>query len=137
MLRYCSEAFQSSISKSEISKWVCWRSVRKGEAQRCRPGLLIIGFRSTFACWSVHRRVDRTRLAVWNFPNSFATSHPQYTHTLAHITVKMSAEEDQSQSGYEDGLAGGPGAPTPLAGLEVSLHVSAAIQCAMLNRHRA
>lgn len=32
----------------------------------------------------------------------------------------MSAEEDQqSQSGYEDGLAGGPGAPTPLSALEV------------------
>ncbi|KAI7363555.1 hypothetical protein KC336_g21566, partial [Hortaea werneckii] len=30
----------------------------------------------------------------------------------------MSAEEDQSQSGYEDGLAGGPGAPTPLTQLE-------------------
>jgi hypothetical protein len=30
----------------------------------------------------------------------------------------MSAEEVQSQSGYEDGL-GGPGAPTPLSALEV------------------
>lgn len=30
----------------------------------------------------------------------------------------MSAEEEQSQSGYEDGLAGGPGAPTPLSALE-------------------
>lgn len=27
-------------------------------------------------------------------------------------------DEEQSQSGYEDGLAGGPGAPTPLASLE-------------------
>ena len=31
----------------------------------------------------------------------------------------MSAEEEQSQSGYDDGLAGGPGAPTPLTALEV------------------
>lgn len=31
----------------------------------------------------------------------------------------MSAEEDQSQSGYDDGLAGGPGAPTPLSALDV------------------
>jgi DNA repair protein RAD51 len=31
----------------------------------------------------------------------------------------MSAEDEQSQSGYEDGLAGGPGAPTPLSALEV------------------
>jgi len=30
----------------------------------------------------------------------------------------MSAEDEQSQSGYEDGAAGGPGAPTPLAALE-------------------
>ncbi|KAF2484270.1 Rad51-domain-containing protein [Neohortaea acidophila] len=30
----------------------------------------------------------------------------------------MSAEEEQSQSGYDDGLAGGPGAPTPLSALE-------------------
>jgi hypothetical protein len=31
----------------------------------------------------------------------------------------MSAE-DLSQSGYEDGLAGGPGAPQPLSVLEAS-----------------
>jgi hypothetical protein len=31
----------------------------------------------------------------------------------------MSADDDQSQSGYEEGLAGGPGAPTPLHQLEV------------------
>lgn len=30
----------------------------------------------------------------------------------------MSAEDEQTQSGYEDGLAGGPGAPTPLSALE-------------------
>ncbi|KAK1033513.1 RecA recombinase Rhp51, partial [Friedmanniomyces endolithicus] len=30
----------------------------------------------------------------------------------------MSAEEEPSQSGYEDGHAGGPGAPTPLGALE-------------------
>lgn len=29
----------------------------------------------------------------------------------------MSAEDDQSQSGYEDGAAG-PGAPTPISALE-------------------
>jgi len=35
----------------------------------------------------------------------------------------MSAEEDQqSQSGYDE-QAGGPGAPTPLAALEVCLHI--------------
>jgi len=34
----------------------------------------------------------------------------------------MSAEEVQSQSGYEDGL-GGPGAPTPLSALEVRASV--------------
>ena len=35
----------------------------------------------------------------------------------------MSAEEQelQSQSGYDDGMAGGPGAPTPLSALEVLL----------------
>lgn len=27
-------------------------------------------------------------------------------------------DEEQSQSGYEDGMAGGPGAPTPLTQLE-------------------
>jgi hypothetical protein len=32
----------------------------------------------------------------------------------------MSVEEEQSQSGYEDGI-GGPGAPTPLSALEVGL----------------
>lgn len=32
----------------------------------------------------------------------------------------MSAEEDvQSQSGYEEGAGGGPGAPTALSALEV------------------
>ena len=31
----------------------------------------------------------------------------------------MSAEDEQSQSGYDDGLAGGPGAPTPLSALDV------------------
>lgn len=37
----------------------------------------------------------------------------------------MSAEEAQSQSGIEEdeGMAGGPGAPTPLSALEVILHV--------------
>jgi len=30
----------------------------------------------------------------------------------------MSAEDEQSQSGYEEGAAGGPGAPTPLSALE-------------------
>ncbi|KAK5181872.1 RecA recombinase Rhp51 [Cryomyces antarcticus] len=30
----------------------------------------------------------------------------------------MSAEDEQSQSGYEDGGVGGPGAPTPLSALE-------------------
>jgi len=34
----------------------------------------------------------------------------------------MSAEDDQSQNGLEDGGAAGPGAPTPLTALEVSLH---------------
>jgi hypothetical protein len=28
-------------------------------------------------------------------------------------------DDEQSQSGYEEGLAGGPGAPTPLHQLEV------------------
>ena len=31
---------------------------------------------------------------------------------------KMSAEDEQSQSGFEEGAAGGPGAPTPLSALE-------------------
>ena len=44
---------------------------------------------------------------------------PQYAAILA--SFKMSAEEDQqSQSGYDE-QAGGPGAPTPLAALEVGL----------------
>ena len=30
----------------------------------------------------------------------------------------MSAEDEQSQSGYEESGAGGPGAPTPLSALE-------------------
>jgi DNA repair protein RAD51 len=30
----------------------------------------------------------------------------------------MSVEDNQSQTGYEDGLAGGPGAPTPLSALD-------------------
>lgn len=30
----------------------------------------------------------------------------------------MSAEQDQDQSGYEDGQAGGPGAPMPIQALE-------------------
>ena len=34
----------------------------------------------------------------------------------------MSAEDaDQSQSGYDEGGMGGPGAPTPLAALEVTI----------------
>lgn len=33
----------------------------------------------------------------------------------------MSAEDDQDQSGYEEGNFAGPGAPTPLSALEVSL----------------
>jgi hypothetical protein len=32
----------------------------------------------------------------------------------------MSGEEEQSQTGYEDGF-GGPGAPTPLSALEVNI----------------
>lgn len=38
----------------------------------------------------------------------------------------MSAEGQElaSQSGYEDGAAGGPGAPTPLSALEVRYHYS-------------
>ena len=49
-------------------------------------------------------------------------------HSPPHCTVNltsstMSAEEDQqSQSGYDE-QAGGPGAPTPLAALEVSLRL--------------
>lgn len=36
----------------------------------------------------------------------------------------MSGEEDQqSQSGYEDGAAGGPGAPTPLSALDVCMQI--------------
>ncbi len=36
----------------------------------------------------------------------------------------MGNEEDDQQAGYEDGAAGGPGAPTPLSALEVSFPVS-------------
>lgn len=32
----------------------------------------------------------------------------------------MAEEYEETQTGYEDGMAGGPGAPTPLSGLEVS-----------------
>ncbi|KAI7310925.1 DNA repair protein [Hortaea werneckii] len=46
--------------------------------------------------------------------NTFEHSHIEPTLQI----TTMSAEEDQSQSGYEDGLAGGPGAPTPLTQLE-------------------
>lgn len=31
----------------------------------------------------------------------------------------MTPDDDASQSGYDEGLAGGPGAPTPLWNLEV------------------
>ncbi|MGG6496620.1 UNVERIFIED_CONTAM: hypothetical protein NY603_27235, partial [Bacteroidetes bacterium 56_B9] len=34
------------------------------------------------------------------------------------VTKLAIMDEEQSQSGYEDGLAGGPGAPTPLTTLE-------------------
>jgi len=36
----------------------------------------------------------------------------------------MSAEEEQSQSGHDDGGVGGPGAPTPLSALEVEFMAS-------------
>jgi len=48
-------------------------------------------------------------------------AHLQAYFHISELTLQitaMSAEEDQSQSGYEDGLAGGPGAPTPLTQLE-------------------
>lgn len=32
----------------------------------------------------------------------------------------MSAEDEQSQTGFDDGGAAGPGAPTPMSALEVS-----------------
>ena len=32
--------------------------------------------------------------------------------------MTMSADEEVDQTGYEDGAAGGPGAPTPLTALE-------------------
>lgn len=67
---------------------------------------LSVTSRSTFL--NLHRR--HTSL---NSPLSIEQAFP-------HIAFSMSAEEDQqSQSGYEDGLAGGPGAPTPLSALEV------------------
>jgi len=52
----------------------------------------------------------------------------QWQHLSRHTTklatsytlYNMSAEEEQTQDGYEDGAAGGPGAPMPLSTLEVS-----------------
>jgi len=72
-----------------------------------------------------HRRVNLSRPRL-DFVDS---SHPIFSITpratcsdtppsIVTRVDKMSAEDEQSQSGYEDGLAGGPGAPTPLSALE-------------------
>jgi len=50
----------------------------------------------------------------------------QYHLHLLEEVETMSAEEVQSQSGFEDGL-GGPGAPTPLSALEVHASIFASL----------
>lgn len=72
------------------------------------------------------RHIASTRASTRHSRLSPSTEIPiAYTapsHTLHHALqlrrVTMSAEEDVSQTGYEDGHAGGPGAPTPLTALE-------------------
>lgn len=46
----------------------------------------------------------------------------------------MSAEDEQSQSGYDDGLAGGPGAPTPLSALDVCIDDDMGRNCLLIMR---
>ena len=60
----------------------------------------------------------------------------QYHLHLLEEVETMSAEEVQSQSGFEDGL-GGPGAPTPLSALEVHASVLPASLLFKLTFYRA
>lgn len=67
----------------------------------------------------------RSRVYLNKHASFVATSRPVFEASFCYNTSSrlsttsiMSAEDEQSQSGYEDGLAGGPGAPTPLSALE-------------------
>lgn len=67
----------------------------------------------------------RSRVYLNKHASVVATSRPDFETSFCYNTSSrlsttsiMSAEDEQSQSGYEDGLAGGPGAPTPLSALE-------------------
>lgn len=73
--------------------------------------------------WHLSRGVQSRQPKQREFRHS-STSNETKSHSATDLhsraLVKMSAEDDPSQSGYEDGPAGGPGAPTPLSALDVS-----------------
>lgn len=74
--------------------------------------------RSNFALRRVSKQTNLKSICTF-----FASrnSNVYIVFELRAIHSTMSAEEAQPESGYEDGGAGGPGAPTPLAALEVHL----------------
>jgi hypothetical protein len=81
---------------------------------------------SVFRSW-IRRIAD----AAW-FPQHNTVSRHQPLLRFARTKLSlnymtMSAEDEQSQSGYEDGF-GGPGAPTPLTALEVYSFLSALVR---------
>ncbi|KAK5134947.1 hypothetical protein LTR08_005898 [Meristemomyces frigidus] len=67
---------------------------------------------------SPHRVNLPPRRAVISTTSSRLPTSPPPTKPSTTPPNAMSAEDETSQSGYEDGLAGGPGAPTPLGALE-------------------
>ncbi len=85
------------------------------DVERLRD-LVCLARRGTF------RLARRVNPRVAPFATAPHPTHPrQHLLTISPATrlpTTMSAEEEPSQSGYEDGHAGGPGAPTPLGALE-------------------
>jgi hypothetical protein len=59
-------------------------------------------------------------LLIHNYSSILLAFAQLYRPRISDFTFFKMSAEDPSQSGYEDGLAGGPGAPQPLSALEVS-----------------
>lgn len=65
----------------------------------------------------------RSRIVTIVFPSDFGLSIPKFLRIVVHTIAKMTQTEeeyDEAQAGDESMT--GPGAPTPLAALEASLH---------------
>ncbi len=82
-----------------------------------RRDLVCLARHGIFRPLSLSRQPTRRSLATAPHP-THPRQNPLTLSPATRLLTTMSAEEEPSQSGYEDGHAGGPGAPTPLGALE-------------------